>query len=498
MRFRHIGNNETPPLTEKLFNRLKNLAPQGVRPAVSRAYGKLCSVTTAICVLGIFVIFYIVGSIFPQGENIEEYIKAGGKSVFLVKTLHLLDLFSSPLFLLAAFILFLNLLVSGYERLKNVSYRPYGAFTPTHRIPLAMGLSEAHPMIKEAVRKMRFRVKSKNGEWTVVEKGLDPQWLTLLYHLGIFVCLIGFGLTFLFAFEGSVKLKPNELTTLISENTGRLQKLWKEREGNTGVHLLLTDVMTEYIEAPALKYPKDKASRLAIGLGWKGPEFELPPDPLHVKDWRPKIKAIKNEAVVAEKLMEVNEPLEYGGYVFYLTDYRQRFRVRIDDNPILLETPAEEEFFIPSMDEPLVIGPYRKGLVTRLDGTVETLNPYISVKYRRPSDTGAKLDEIGRVELGSSIEAGRRHITIADMEEEIELRYRYDPGVGLLWAGGLLTLAAMSLRFYGRWYRAAYTVDESETGPALLLCLSSKGLGADADRLKRTIERFLAAPAKTQ
>ena len=62
-------------------------------------YSMLASIRTSLYLLGITAFFYTLGTIFPQGGDLGEYVEAGGRFVFLVKIFSLLDLFSSPLFL---------------------------------------------------------------------------------------------------------------------------------------------------------------------------------------------------------------------------------------------------------------------------------------------------------------------------------------------------------------------------------------------------------------
>ena len=57
-------------------------------------YRYLSSLKTSVYILVLMGIIFLIGTIFPQGENIEDYISAGGKYIAVVRALerHLADL----------------------------------------------------------------------------------------------------------------------------------------------------------------------------------------------------------------------------------------------------------------------------------------------------------------------------------------------------------------------------------------------------------------------
>lgn len=478
---------KTRPYWTEAVGRLKRLPQWGLKT--------LSSIKTSIYSLGALALLYMVGTIFPQGGDIGEYAKAGGKYVAFVSFFDLLDFFSSPVFLLAALLLLLNLVVCTYKR-----YAPLFAkrafprtFEPTHSFKLthdyADALIEARRVLHE---KLGFRLVSKDNEWIVMEKGLSRGWLTWLYHAGIVLCFFGLILSYLFAFEGEMTLKPRIPQIVAPPTTGRLASLYQKTAGPAGFSLYLDGFSTEYIQHPALDYPKDKASRLAIGLGWKGPEYSMKDDPMTPKDWRSSLRVLKGGNTVKAQTIEVNDPLRYGGYTFYQAGYEQTLRIRVDFNPIALETKADGELMVPGLDTPLRFGTVRTGTLYRLDGAVEKILPFTTVKavVKGPSN-GKRTEDLGKLELGGSIVVDGRRVSLSDFEESPVLSYRYDPGVRVLWWGGAFVLIVMCLRFYGRFYTVAYAVDESDRIVCLNLHIVSKGLLADSERLAGKIGYYL-------
>ncbi len=458
-------------------------------------YKKLSSLSASVYILGLMIFFYVIGTIFPQGENMDDYIKAGGKYIFLVNVFNLLDFFSSPLFLLLALILFLNLVICSYERyLALFSPRVFPkTFEPTHTFYLTQNIKDAASEVRQILREeLGFRLIEKDNPWIVMEKGLPYRWLTWIYHAGIIICFLGIALTYLFAFEGDLTLKPLVPTPVSPDTAGRLTSLWKGKEGFAGFNLMLDDFTAEYTETPHLDYPKDKISRLAMGLGWQVPAYKITDESLSPRAWKSRVRIIKGGQQALEQVIDVNYPLRYGGYTFYQIGFEQTLKIRVDDNPIPLETKADEDLFVPGMDTPLKFSPLKDGLLYRLDGGVEKLKPFTIVKRRvKTEQEEVRYEDAGRLELGDSIELDGKRIALSNLTEASTLSYRYDPGAKILWWAGLPVLIAMGLRFFGGWYMIAYNLYEQDRITCLDIYLVTKGLGAGPERLKSRLEKAL-------
>ena len=470
--------------------------PRGTNNDTAWLYRKLASVRTSIYLLFITVFFYVAGTVFPQGEKLDEYAKAGGKYILMVKAFGLLDLFTTPLFIFSALAVLANLLVCVYDRYPLL----YGAkrsypkdFTPDKRFYLTYPAAQAHEKVRFALKDtLGFKLVDKDSEWIIMEKGLPYKKLNWLYHAGIIVLFAGFLLTFLFSFEGTITLYPGVPQTLVPTTTGRLQRLWKKNQAESKFSLLLEDFTAEYVQSPHLDYPKDAASRIAIGLGWKAPSYELKEDSLAAKDWTSTVKVIKDNRTVAEQAVKVNEPLRYGGYTFYQEGYEQKLRFRVDDGPILLETKAGDELMIPGLESPLKFGELKTGTLTRLDGSTEKIIPYTTVKMAvYPAAGKKKFEDVGRVELGGTIDVAGKRVTFAQFDEGAQLSYRYDPGVGILWAGWIFVVALLFIRFYPGYYMAAYRIEESGGIVFVELSITAKGLLADREKLIKRVEYHL-------
>ncbi len=464
---------------------------EGWKGLLGWCYWRLSSIWTSIYILGLMAVFFVIGTIFPQGGDFGDYIRAGGRFIDLVGIFDLLDFFSSPLFLILALLLLLNLIICSYERYAALLARRAvpKEFELTHTFSLTHSVLEAHTEVRRILREdLGFRLISKDEEWIVMEKGLSYKWLTWLYHAGIVVCFIGFTLTYLFAFEDTITLNAGEAQTVAPSTNGRLQGLISPKRSPADFHLVLEDFITEYSESPSLNFPEDKTSRLAVGLGWDKPSYEMKPESLSVKDWRSRIKAVQGGRTLYEKTIEINDPLKFGGYTFYQEGYEQSLRIRVDDNPIPLVAKTGDDAVIPGLDTTLKFGTFRTGTLYRLDGSIEKIKPFASVKLKTGEN---KYDDIGKIELGGFLDINGSRLTLVDAAESSVLSYRYDPGVPLLWWGGIFVLIAMSLRFFGGWYQIAYNIVEADSIVMLKMNINTKGLGAGAKRIIKRLEHYL-------
>lgn len=472
---------------------------------------KLSSLTTSIYILGLMALFYTLGTIFPQDATLEEYIGAGGKYVWAVKAFGLLEIFSSPAFVLLSLALLLNLAVCTYDRYVSIfGKRAYPKDFDSHKtIYLTQNAGEAHAEVRRVLREhLGFRLVSKDSDWVVMEKGLPWRLLTVLYHAGLLVCVIGFFITFFFAYEGEVTLYPGKPSTIKPGETGRLQGLLSFTPKETGWSLLLDEFSAQYYQRAKLDYPKERASRLAVGLGWQAPAYELKEDSLFPKEWTSSLRVIKDNLTVHAKTIEVNDPLKYGGYTFYQMGYEQKVKIKVDSSPILFETKTGEDLFIPGLSNPVKFSELKTGTMQKIEGGIEKIVPFTKVSVlkggggadsgigsagggEKKSEAKKEYDEAGTLRLGSTIEVEGRRLTLSDVEEASLLSFRYDPGVPLLWLAGIFVLATLSLRCYSSFYTLAYNIDETGGITFVDLNVSARGVFADRDKLLRRLEYFL-------
>ncbi len=477
----------------KLKVQIKHINLQKIREGW--LYRKFSSLKTSCIFLGILILFYILGTIFPQGEKLDNYINAGGGFVSFVIFFDLLSIFNTPGFLITALLLFVNLSICTLERFL-ILYKKKTAIPealpsiPSYIIPLEINpqLKDADEGIREILKKrLKFKEQQagqgKTYPGRVFEKGLSYRWLTWIYHLSILFCFFGFFLTYLFAFEDEITLYPGEITTIRPSKAGR----WGRTVQGFDFKLVLDEFITEYNQFPKLDYPDDKLSRLAIALGWRGPEYILKDESYFPKDWKSRLRVIKGKQTVLEKTIEVNDPLHYEGITFYQAAYKQNLKIQVDNNPILLEAESENELIAPGIDGKLRFGTLKTGTLFKRDGTMEKIKPFIEVTLIK----NGKKEKLGKLELDGTLFLENKRISLREFKEASILSYRYDPGVPILWWSGITALMAMALRVFGAWYRISYRIEERDGAPHLLLNIKTKGLMADEERLLKKLNYSL-------
>ncbi|MBI5599175.1 MAG: cytochrome c biogenesis protein ResB [Deltaproteobacteria bacterium] len=456
-------------------------------------YRKLSSLRVSVYLLGVLTFFYGLGTVFPQGAALEEYSGAGGKVVAAVRLFNLLDIFNTPWFLVPAFVLFLNVLVCTYDRFFTIRARKKTlpeTFPADCAVTLDCARSDVEEELPGILRgKLGFRVLSKTPGWTVLEKGLSYRWLTWLYHAALAASFAGFILSGLFVREGMVTLRPGKPAEVVSAGE-KLGWLEKEDHAAPDFRLVLDAFITAYTQSPSLEYPTDKRSRLAYALGWKGLSYKSEEDSFFPKDWFSKLRVLRGGATVSEKTIEVNDPLKFEGYTFYQAAYEQTLRLRVKGSPSIVEAKAGEKIKLPGMEGEFLFGTLRVGTLNRLDGTVEKIIPFTTVK--KITDAKESAGKGMRLTPGNSVDIDGRTIELVDFEEASVLSYRYDPGVPVLWVAGSLVFIVMALRCFGRWYMLAYTLEDTGGRTLLKLHIRAKGLSADPERIKRRLLHCLS------
>lgn len=511
-----------------ILTKIKSINWQGIRE--NKIYKRFASLKTSCIFLGILIGFYIIGTIFPQGAGLDDYIKSGGGFTSFVIFFDLLNIFNTPGFLIVASLLSINLTICAFEiflilRSQRKTVSEGLQFTPQFTFPLDIiqQLEDTGEIVKEIFKKeMGFTEKTRadfginpvrnlhniesnksanqsgnfdteisNGV-NIMEKGWSYRWLTWGYHLAILFCFFGFFMTYIFAFEDGITLYPGEAATIKPAATNRWNKSWGNKPQELDFKLMLDEFITEYNQFPKLDYPADKLSRLAIAMGWKDPKYLLKDESYFPKDWKSRLKIIKGKHVVLEKTIEVNDPLSYQGITFYQAAYKQMLKIQIDDNPISFETEADHELIIPGVDGMLKFGAIRTGTLFKKDGGTEKIKTFTEAALIRKDKSGrTETEKLGKLEHDGSLYIDDKRISLKEFKEASVLSYRYDPGVPILWWSGVTLLIAMALRVFGAWYRIIYRLEEKDGMPHLLLKIKTRGIMADEERLIKRLKHSL-------
>lgn len=458
-------------------------------------YRIFSSIRTSVYILAVMCLFFLAGTIFPQGEKIEDYVKAGGKYIVLVRALDLLDIYSSPLFLAVVLLLLLNLSLCLYDRLK--------LFLRSRRTPPDFQTLKKHPLVVmfhdkntgNRLRQAGFRLKSETTGSTgpgvsIYEKGIPYWWLSWFYHVGIILAIAGFFITALFAFEKDVVLYPEKTETIsLSSRDTRWNRMrqWigsgaADAAEADAYQLSLTAFSTEYYQGLNVDYPKDRLKRLKVGLGL----IRLTPSESGFsympKMWRTILEVRKPDGDILDAEIRVNKPFRSGTLTLYQMGYEQKVQLSVNGQPRELE--ARVPFSVEGFAGKFVTGTVRTGRLFRKDGTEEQISLQTEL-YFIPEDTSLPKEELGQLLLDSPLEAKQAVFVMTGLVEGSYLSYRKDPGVWVVGFACLFVFVGLILRSMGGFYRVQCAFEKKDA----YVLISSRGILADRDRIVRRLSR---------
>jgi cytochrome c biogenesis protein ResB len=456
-------------------------------------YKTFSSLKTSVYALAFLSLIFLIGTIFPQGENIEDYIKAGGKYITVVRALDFLDIFMSPIFLIAVAVLVVNLAVCLYDRFK--------VFTRIKRKPIEFERLREHPNvisfkggnIEDRLKKAGFKFREQTHDAVhpgvkVYEKGLQFWWLSWFYHVGIILAIIGFFLTSLFAFEEYIVLYPDkeEMISLHSKDI-RWNSLLEyfgleapEDMEKDKFILKLKEFRTEYYQGLKLDYPKGKLERLAIGIGAKQLGLFEKGFSYMPKMWLTRLEVKRPDGRILDGRISVNRPFRTKALTLYQMGYDQK--ITLDVNGETVEAEARVPFSVKGIKGEFVLGMLRLGTLFKKDGTEEEIKP-VTELYRIPEEDPSGREKIGEVILGEAIKSNGVVIKFKDYREGSYLSYRKDPGVWLVGIASLFVFLGLIVRSLGAWYRVQVVLEKK----LAYVLISSRGILADRDRIIRKL-----------
>ncbi len=487
-------------------------AKNGRSKGHGRLYRTLVSVKTSLVFLAVFAIMFFLGTVFPQSSDpnrLEQYREAGGKFIGLVGALDLLNLFRSPFFIVLILLFMIHLLLCVIHRIGILRKRPtFRLFTREdllqrdHSFSVVCPAESVVPDVEKTLKRLGFRRWRYYSEHArvkrvVCEKGLPFRWLSWLYHVCFLLAIVGFILSYLFAFEDYITLGVGEAESIaLSSPETNWRKLMRslgaEEHGRPReIELELDEFITEHIEKPSLKYPDGRAERLlsAWGLGKEPVHYEMPDDPLYPRDWFSALRVYDGGESVLEKKIEVNDPLRYAGLTFYQIGYEYEFDLTVGGE-ILEDIKAREPFTIPQMEGEFRISAPHVGILFGYDGGVERLEPSAKLQHRPPSGAEEpKWSTAGEIASGRSTEVMHAEMKLDSIRASSVLSYRYDPGVPLLWVAGIGLVILVAARIYLPWYQVRCHVDGSSDRALISVSIRMVGLFARPERLRQRLSK---------
>ncbi len=447
-------------------------------------YRIFSSIKTSVWLLGAMTACYVLGTVFPQGADIDKYIASGGRFVGAVKLLGLLNFFQSPLFLALTILLVLNLTVCIFDRYQRMKRRSEllgveSLLRAKNTFPIT-GIRDIS-MLEDQLLGQGFRLIDSSEDMRVFGRGLPYWWLSWGYHIGMVLAIMGCFVTFFTAFEGEVTLWPEkeQRLSLYSPDTrvNRLKKKLgfkvKQQDPEKEFTLKLREFRTDYYQTLRIKYPKNHLSRLALAAGYSKIGLDKQQG-LYPKRYLTSFIIKTPDGKEIEATTMVNHPFRTGGLTLYQMGYDQRITLVINGKE--KEVEIFKPFEIEGLKGKFMLKAVQHGRVFRKDGTTSEQKPRVELfrvkKFSRP-------ESITMLYMDNAEDVQGVMIAFKDFKEASVLSYRVDPGVWIIGIAALFVFIGLCARVYGRFYR----IRIFERQGRVFINISTRGLLADKDKV---------------
>jgi cytochrome c biogenesis protein len=412
------------------------------------------SVKLAIVLLIIITLASMLGTLIPQQRSPDEYAARYGQLAGLFTGLQLTKLYHSWWFVLLLCFFSLNIIVCTLNRLPaklRKAFRPrleigekeITALKTREKFRKKMSLGPAREELKRELSSRRYRIKESEREnrvYFLARKKILGWFGADLVHLGLLIILAG----------------------------GITSGLGGFRED-----LTFSEGETRPVPKVEFKLRLDKF------------ETEYYPDG-SIRDWKSTLTVLEREKPVLSKVIEVNHPLSYKGFIFYQSSYGWDWEKTLVE--ILIKKRTDPSF-LRKME--IKVGE-RAGLEGEniqisllhfIPDFIINEKSEVATRSLQPNNPAAfiegwKEDEkifsgwiFARFPDFSRIHSSKE----TDLSFELKnfksnqfsvIQAAVDPGVNLIWLGCALLMTGLSLAFYwpAREIRVILEESNSQTG----------------------------------
>lgn len=280
------------------------------------------SVKLALFTIFVLAIASIVGTLIPQGKEMQFYVDAfGAGTAKLFQILNVPDMYNSWWFVSLLVLFSINLIVCTIDRFPNI-WRLVTMdnlaidISRVLKMPKrqiynsALSVTELVQAVKEVNSSWKFETAEKDGGILfAAQKGNWSRLGVITVHVSILVIFLGAIIGSALGFKGSVMI----------------------REGGAANQIYLYDA--EHTPVP-------------LGFDLRCDRFELEKYNTGApKEFISDLVVVRDGKEVLAKRIEVNDPLSYGGLTFYQSSYQpveEGYAIEIENN----KTKVRKKFFV--------------------------------------------------------------------------------------------------------------------------------------------------------
>jgi cytochrome c biogenesis protein len=415
-------------------------------------YRFIISTQLTIWLIIVLIFFMILGTIFPQGGSLEDYIAAFGHKAFMrIAPLGVLDIFHSWYFITTGIMLYLNLFLCMVHRIATgrkgqsaFGAKPSGA----REIPVPGNAAAVREGLKR--RGYHYRIAHEDNQvlslfaW----RGLPKRFVSICFHFFIGISIFGFVISAVTKFDGSIDFEVGDVHTVpTSSGDMALYRHFRafDPEKVEYVEVELKDYEMQYLASGMGYFPKDYVSTLVA----------------------------RSRDREKEMRVEVNRPLKFGGLTFFQWSYGQRFTIAAGKDTLSLE--AGDEFAVHGIAGTFMTRTVYVGKLFS-DSAVSAIVPNAKLYYREHGS----FEEIARLVEDEPVEVMGKEMVLKDVREVSGIFYKRDDGVPLLYAGFFLFMVGMCFRIFFHSYEIRLYFDR-RTRAAYVKGMSS-GLASSIER----------------
>lgn len=394
------------------------------------------SVKLAITLIIIIALISLVGTLIPQQRSPDEYFVRYGQLANLFQRIELTKLYQSSWFLSLLFLFSLNIVVCTLNRLSpklRRAFRPRLEIEAKEIVALRikekfnkhLTLAEAREKAKKAFSSRHYRLKELKREsqaFLLARKKVLGLFGSDIVHLGLCIILAGGIASGLAGFKENLTFREGEVLDI----------------PKAGFKLRLDKFQTEY-------YPNGS-----------------------VRDWKSTLTVIEKEKPILSKVIEVNHPLSYKGFVFYQsscdwdwTSARFEVLVRKKNDPSSLKTieaKVGESMRLEGENIRIVLLQFIPDFVIneKNEAASRSLQPNNPAAFIEGWEENKKIfsgwifarfPDFSRIhsdeEMNFSFE-----LKNFKADQFSVIQEAHDPGVNLIWLGCGLFMAGLFLAFY--------------------------------------------------
>ncbi len=441
------------------------------------------TMTFAVWVIGILAVFTLVGTILPQEHLSSDPIKFGqgyqnlfdvdpddGKSTIgefiyynLVVKLELHRIFETGLYYTLLIVLTISSVLCAWDRLR-ISRKLLKLTKPkvrpesVEKMPYSSGgvveseIDEVNHRVTETMKRHGFQVFAESDDngtrWFFVRKNAFRHIVTVVFHFALVFILIGctIGDERALGYEGRILIREGGAEPVGSKAHSIAQEAGEEFRPDYNELIELVEYENIYREEDFPGIDPDTGFPINYKMG--------PSDYVsHLRIIRPNPDG--EDEILAERTIEVNFPLRYGGVAYYQSsvDTLLHFTVSApgqEDVPVI--TPLNRPITIPYLNISSGISPYDiiGGYWEASDGT-RTVLPYTIRLVDLSSLTsgfGDEVETLGYVSEDRPLVIDGVTIALDQVDEYTILSYVCDPGVPIVYFGGFLLIIGLSIALY--------------------------------------------------